>query len=103
MNSDSRYRNVAARVCVVLAIFFVAPPAMAVDYQVDVGAVLNLEDIRPLIQACSNLGLLEPLRFRLSSTTDLEQLRTTLESRGIAEFSGCPPLMRSVYGVRMLR
>ncbi len=109
MNSDvssrvpRRCRNAIAKACVFLGILFAMPPAMAVDYQVDVGVVLNLEDIRPLIQGCTNLGLLEPLRFRLSSATDLEQLRTMIESRGTAEFSGCPPLMRTVYGVRMLR
>lgn len=109
MNSDvssanpRSCRNVAATVCVLLGTLFAVSPAMAVDYEIDVRVVVNLEDIRPLIQGCSNLGLLEPLRFRLTSATDLEQLRTTIESRGIAEFSGCPLLMRSVYGVRALQ
>ncbi len=109
MNSDvssanpRRCRNVIAVVCVLLGTLFAVPQAMAVDYEVDVRVVVNLEDIRPLIQGCSNLGLLEPLRFRLTSATDLEQLRATIESRGVAEFSGCAPLMRAVYGVQVVR
>ncbi len=109
MNSDvssaspRRCRNVIAVVCVLLGTLFAVPQAMAVDYEVDVRVVVNLEDIRPLIQGCSNLGLLEPLRFRLTSATDLEQLRSTIESRGVAEFSGCAPLMRGIYGVQVVR
>ena len=109
MNSDKssehprRCRNVAATVCVFLGTLFAVPQAMAVDYEVDVRVVVNLEELRPLIQGCSNLGLLEPLRFRLTSATDLEQLRSTIESRGVAEFSGCAPLMRAVYGVQIVR
>ena len=109
MNSDKssehprRCRNVAATVCVVLGTLFAVPQAMAVDYEVDVRVVVNLEVLRPVIQGCSNLGLLEPLRFRLTSATDLEQLRSTIESRGVAEFSGCVRLMRGIYGVQVVR
>ncbi len=109
MNSDKnsehprRCRNIAATVCVILGTLFAAPPAMAVDYEVNVRVVVNLEAIRPLIQGCSNLGLLEPLRVRLSTATNLEDLRATIESRGVAEFSGCVPLMRAVYGVQVVR
>ncbi len=98
-----RCRNVVAAVCVFLGTLFAVPQAMAVDYEVDTRAVINLEDIRPLIQGCNNLGLLEPLRFRLSAATNLEDLRATIESRGVAEFSGCVPLMRAVYGVQVVR
>jgi len=60
------------------------------DYQIDLGLVLDFEDIRELIEECRYLDRLEVIRAPLESATDLEQLRATLESYGIVEFYGCP-------------
>lgn len=53
--------------------------SFAADYQVDLGLVTDLEDIRPLVDGCSDIGDLEDHRDALDSAGDLEDLRSFLE------------------------
>jgi len=66
------------------------PDDDAVDYWVDFGLVLDLEDIRQLIDGCLDLGVLEAVRNRLEAAVDLEQFRSGLEDVGVVEFRDCP-------------
>ena len=62
----------------------------AADYKIDFGLILDFEDLRPLIDLCLDLGILEHNRETLESTGDLESLRELLEDIGLGEFSDCP-------------
>ena len=65
-------------------------PGDGADYTVDLGLVLDFEDIRLLVEGCADIGALEPLRRSLEAAMDLEVLRATLERKGIVYFCGCP-------------
>ncbi len=62
----------------------------ATAYTVDLGLVLDFEDMRQLIDNCLDLGELEHLRAALETALDLEALRPSLELRGRVHFRGCP-------------
>ena len=69
--------------------------AEAAEYVIDFGAVPDLEELRPLVDLCTDLGQLERHRAVLESTFDLESLRGFLERIGIARFRGCPRVAQS--------
>lgn len=75
-------------------IFFAAlmfPAAgYAAEYEADLGLIIDFEELRPLIDGCSDLGELEQHRHALEAASDLENLRSFLEGVGYAEFTGCP-------------
>jgi len=62
----------------------------AADYTVDYDVVTDLEQIRPLIEQCSDVTVLTPYRGMLSGVEDLESLRSMLARIGIGRFNGCP-------------
>jgi len=62
----------------------------ATDYAVDYDLVTDLEQIRPLIEQCSDVTVLTPYRSMLSGVSDLESLRGMLERIDLGQFSGCP-------------
>ena len=74
---------------------------VAATYQVNLGLVTDFEDLRPLIDRCSDLGSLETLRRQLEAASDLERLRPLLEKRGLVEFRMCPDSI-SAPGVKKL-
>lgn len=65
-------------------------PAIGVDYSVDFSRIDNLESIRPLVQQCGDFDALEIYRSKMESSTNLEELRSTLSSVGFALFNKCP-------------
>jgi hypothetical protein len=65
-------------------------PAIAMDYSVDFSRIDNLESIRPLVQQCGDFDALEIYRSKMESSTNLEELRSTLSSVGFALFNKCP-------------
>lgn len=75
--------------------------AMAAEYQVDLGMVLDFEDIRPLIEACADIGELEDHRSAFDSAGDLEDFRGLLENLGYVIFSGCPSEIEA-HGVKRI-
>jgi hypothetical protein len=77
-------------------------PAAAVDYEIDFGLVSDLEQLRPLVDLCVNLGELERYRSLLERTSDLESRRRLLETIGVAELRGCPRIA-DIDGVRLGR
>lgn len=62
----------------------------AADYDVDLALLLDMEDIRPLVDGCADIGELEEHRNALESAGDLETLRSFLEDIGYVSFRGCP-------------
>lgn len=64
--------------------------AMAMDYTVDFSRIDNLESIRPLVQHCADFDALEIYRNKMETSTNLEELRSTLSSVGFALFNKCP-------------
>lgn len=80
------------RFCIslLLAPLLISSVANAADYDVDLGSVLDLEDLRPLIDECDDIGELEHHRSALESASDLENLRSLLEDVRHLEFRGCP-------------
>jgi len=62
----------------------------AADYTVDYDVVTDLEQIRPLIEQCSDITVLTPYRSMLSGVDDLESLRGMLERIDLGRFNGCP-------------
>ena len=68
-------------------------------YRVHLGLVLDFEAIRPLLEGCTDLGLLEPLRDVLGRAGDLESLRGLLEHSGTVRFTGCPTIVGRIPGV----
>lgn len=76
---------------VIAALILLFPmSAIAADYDVDLGQILDLEDIRPLVEECGDIGELEDHRDALDSATDLETLRSFLEDIGYVSFRDCP-------------
>jgi hypothetical protein len=76
--------------CLMLVAFAFPLVCHAADYEIDLGLVTDLEDIRPLIDGCSDLGSLENYRSSMESATDLENLRDFLEVMGVVLVSDCP-------------
>jgi hypothetical protein len=74
----------------VLALLLVSGPAIATDYTVDFSRIDNLESIRPLVQHCADFDALEIYRNKMETSTNLEELRSTLSSVGFALFNKCP-------------
>jgi hypothetical protein len=74
----------------ILLFFVFSKTSVAADYFIDFGLVLNFENIRPLIDSCTDLGSMERNRSTLEATGDLETLRDLIESISFGEFSGCP-------------
>ena len=62
----------------------------AADYWIDLGLVTDFEDLRPLIDGCSDLGRLESFRSSIESVSDLEDLRDFLEIMGVIYVYDCP-------------
>lgn len=81
----------------------VSPPvplfAQLSNYSVDFGLVIDLERLRPLLDGCSDVGILETVRSDIEQVGDLEQLRGPLEQLGIVQFHGCPTSVAGVAGV----
>jgi hypothetical protein len=75
---------------VLLALPLVSGPAIAMDYTVDFSRIDNLESIRPLVQQCADFDALEIYRNKMETSTNLEELRSTLTSVGFALFNTCP-------------
>ena len=73
-----------------LALPLFSGPAIAMDYSVDFSRIDNLESIRPLVQQCGDFDALEIYRSKMESSTNLEELRSTLSSVGFALFNKCP-------------
>jgi hypothetical protein len=73
-----------------LAMPLFSGPAIAMDYSVDFSRIDNLESIRPLVQQCGDFDALEIYRSKMESSTNLEELRSTLSSVGFALFNKCP-------------
>jgi hypothetical protein len=74
----------------------------AAEYVIDFGAITDFEQLRPLIDLCTDFGSLERNRSLLESVGDLESLREFLERIGVARFSGCPKI-RTFPGVKLVR
>ena len=72
------------------ALPLVSGPAIATDYTVDFSRIDNLESIRPLVQHCADFDALEIYRKKMETSTNLEELRSTLSSVGFALFNKCP-------------
>jgi hypothetical protein len=77
----------------------VAQTEGAFGYRVDLAQVPNLEALRGLVRACTDLGDLEAARGTLQEAPDLEPLRSTLQPRGVVRFSGCPRRLEEIPGV----
>ena len=75
---------------VLFALPLVSGPAIAMDYTVDFSRIDNLESIRPLVQQCADFDALEIYRNKMETSTNLEELRSTLSSVGFALFNTCP-------------
>lgn len=73
------------------AILMFPAPSRAADYEVDLGSITDYEEIRDLVDGCSDLGELEEHREALESASDLEKLRSFLEGTGHVDLSDCPP------------
>jgi hypothetical protein len=73
-----------------LALPFFSGPAIAMDYTVDFSRIDNLESIRPLVLYCGDFDALEIYRSKMESSTNLEELRSTLSSVGFTLFNACP-------------
>jgi hypothetical protein len=87
-------------VCLRTIVLLLIPmSAIAADYEADLRIVADYEQLRPLIDGCTDLGELERLRSAIDRSTDLEELREALESVGVAQFTGCPAGV-SASGVR---
>lgn len=81
----------ALKIRFVLLFALVMPvTAYAAEYNVDLGLVTDFEELRPLIDGCSDIGELEEHRNALESASDLEDLRSFLERIGYVEFRSCP-------------
>jgi hypothetical protein len=78
-----------------------ARSAASAEYVIDFGLVTDLEDLRELVDLCTDLGPLERYRKVLEATSDLESRRQLLERVGIAEVRGCPGVER-IDGVTRL-
>ena len=76
------------RLLLILPLF--SGPAIGMDYSVDFSRIDNLESIRPLVQQCGDFDALEIYRSKMESSTNLEDLRSTLSSVGFALFNKCP-------------
>ncbi len=88
------------RIVFLSLLLLISAPVFAADYEVDLGIVLDLEDIRPLVDGCADIGILEDIRFSLDLVGDLEDLRSFLEDLGYVFFHGCPT---GVWGVGIER
>lgn len=62
-----------------------------VDYEIRPIRITDMEDLRPLIEECDDLGQLEMYRYQLTAALDLEDYRTQIESFYELEFEDCPP------------
>jgi hypothetical protein len=62
----------------------------AADYEIELGRVVDFEELRSLIDFCSDLGELEPHRSLLESASDLEDLREFLEVMDTTLVTDCP-------------
>lgn len=83
----------------ILLLLIFSGTSFAEDYIIDFGLVLDFEDIRTLIDHCTDLGSMERYRNDLESTGDLETLRDLFERIGLGKFVGCPEGV-SGYGIR---
>lgn len=73
-----------------MLLLILSAPGFAADYDVDMGLVSDLEDMRPLVDGCLDIGDLEHHRYALDSASDIEDLRTFLEDLGHVSFRDCP-------------
>lgn len=73
-------------------------PRNTANYTIQTGLILDFEDIRPLIEQCTDIDRLESIRSQLERATDLEQYRQILEQMGLIEFRDCPRGI-SGYGI----
>lgn len=90
------------RTPLVAGALLIAPmSAIAADYEVDLGRVLDYEYIRPLIEHCADIGELEDYRDALDAAGDLETLRSLLERLGHVSLRGCPS-GADIYGVKKI-
>ena len=76
-------------VCITF-VFFMSSLVHAADYDVDLGSMSDLEELRPLIDQCGDIGEIEDYRSALESASDLEDLRSFLEDIGYVQFRDCP-------------
>lgn len=78
----------------IIFVFFMAVAipisAFSAEYEVDLGLVADLDEIRPLIDGCGDIGELEEHRSALERSPDLEEFRSFLEDTGYVEFRDCP-------------
>lgn len=77
-------------ILLLLVVGLVRSAHAAEEYFIDFGLVLDLEELRPLVDLCADFGALERHRTRLERTSDLESLRDLLERVGVARFEDCP-------------
>lgn len=74
-----------------LALLLLTTPAVhAIDYTVDFSQMDNLESLRPLVEGCEDFDSLELYRDKMTTTGDLETLRTSLAAIGLGMFLRCP-------------
>jgi hypothetical protein len=69
---------------------------------VDLAAVTNLEDLRRLFEACTDLGVLEARRAELLQAATLDTRRTELRSLGVIRVTGCQRRVQGIEGVSPL-
>jgi hypothetical protein len=74
----------------ILTLPLICQAALGVDYTVDFSRVSDLEAIRPLVEGCANYDALELYRPRLETSTNLEEMRSTLSGIGFGMFIDCP-------------
>ncbi|MGK0547431.1 hypothetical protein ACSEE7_18230 [Halomonas cupida] len=77
---------------------YIPSAALADDYFVSLNAVKYYESLRPLVESCQDLGVLEAYRPELDMALDFENLRSLFESIGYAKFNGCPSDVK-IFGV----
>ncbi len=80
------------KVAVLFILLFVSTfqSVSACKYVLDFGLMTDFEDMRPLVDLCTDFGALERYRGTLESAGDLESLREALEGLAVGRFSGCP-------------
>ena len=88
-------------IILIFSIFLYSETSFAADYRIDFALVLDFENVRPLVDLCTDLGSMERHRSVLESVGDLENLRELFETSGFGEFRGCPDGVTG-HGIRVI-
>lgn len=68
--------------------------AVAADYIVDFTRMEDFENLRPLIEQCTDFGAMELYRDRMLAADDLNDMREVFERTGLGMFNDCPDGIR---------